>query len=100
MQRIIDSNELFGEETGMATLEPFMCQLCGATYNDEDDGDRADGMALTDFAGLTIGACCYGVIENEILKRMPSIITWYKQIVRMRKQQVEKDERMLSSLDD
>ena len=65
---------------GGGTYGDIECDLCHTKYNEGEDARGVydgDSVTVTDFAGLTICECCFGKIEDEILRRMPSILQWY-----------------------
>jgi hypothetical protein len=87
MARFIDSPELFGCGTGIATCGDFTCAICGVKYNNgNDETEYYDGesITVTDFAGVQVCGDCFEKIENEILRRMPDILQWYKKILERR----------------
>jgi hypothetical protein len=84
MARFIDSPELFGGGVGISTCGCFTCAICGVKYNDGNDetenyGDES--IPVTTFAGVEMCGDCFEEIENEILRRMPDILRWYKKIL-------------------
>jgi len=108
MSRFEDSNDLFGVSPGDSTSSELICELCRKVYNqgigtdedNDDDWDEGESVLYTDFAGLQVCECCFGKIENEIVRRMSDILPWYKRIVDARKKQTESDEALLNQLSD
>jgi hypothetical protein len=87
MARFIDSPELFGVGTGIATCGDFTCAICGVKYNngnDETENYDGESVPVTTFAGVEICGDCFVKVENEILRRMPDILQWYKKILEHR----------------
>jgi hypothetical protein len=71
----------------------YFCLDC-----EDYDGD-GESVRYTEFAGLQVCECCFGKIENEILRRMSDILSWYKKIVDEQKKSVENDEALLKSIE-
>ncbi|MDD5589043.1 MAG: hypothetical protein PHP92_03220 [Candidatus Nanoarchaeia archaeon] len=99
MSRFKDNPELFGCGIGVSTGFKIKCYLCGTIHNkeakDEELSTEGDGVCYTVFAGLQICDCCFEKIENEILERMDDILLWYKNILKSRRENLEKSEKLL-----
>lgn len=93
--------ELFGVGVGGGTGYEVICDWCNSVHNPDADPDdsRTEGETVrtTQFADKHICDCCFEKIENEVLTRMPSILTWYKRILQRSQKRVERD---LSEIDD
>jgi hypothetical protein len=105
MARFEDSPNLFGYGVGDSTDGEVICEICGNVYNkgigideNNEDEDCGDSVRYTEFAGLQVCECCFDKIENEILKRMPDILSWYKRVVESQKKSVQDNEALLKGL--
>jgi hypothetical protein len=87
MARFIDSPELFGRGVGISTCGDFTCAICGMKHNQGNDKTEdydGESIPVTTFAGVEVCGDCFEKIENEILRRMPDILQWYKKILERR----------------
>ena len=101
MARYIDGPELFGGGTGVSTCGDFTCAICGVEYNkgnDETESYGGDPVGLTDFAGVSICEDCFEAVEDEILRRMPSIIEWYCTILKSKEKHIKKQKELLRNV--
>lgn len=101
MKRFEDSPELFGIGSGRGTCGDIRCDICEELYNegaDESEDYSGDSVTWTDFAGMSVCFCCFGKIEQEVLFRMPAILTWYKRILEAKRTHLEKAEKLLEAL--
>ena len=99
MNRFEDTPEMFGVGCGSSTAGDLECDLCHRKYNEgadaAEDYHNRDYVGHTDFAGLTVCRDCFGIIEQEILERMPAILSWYKRILDAReKRHIENRDRL------
>ena len=81
MARLIDSDFLFGNKTGVSTCGGYTCAYCGTKDNEGNDEAQnydGDSIPVEYFAGLSVCYECYETIETEIINRMPQILAWYK----------------------
>ena len=85
--RFQDTPELFGGGSGRGTSGPVSCVLCGEMYNQNYD-DEHGTVTWTEFAGLTVADCCFHVIENEIISRLPDLLIWARALLTSRAQRV------------
>jgi hypothetical protein len=101
-ERFDDSPELFGFGCGTSCCGDIRCEWCGIVHNPTETGDYPDGESVcnTEFAGKTICECCFADIENEVLRRMPHILKWYRRILAARRKKLERDERLLAAIGD
>jgi hypothetical protein len=87
--RFEDTPELFGEGLGTSTYGDIKCNICGKLYNKGEDergvygveSEGGESVTHTTFAELTVCYCCFAKIENEVLRRMGSILSWYRRIL-------------------
>jgi hypothetical protein len=87
MARFMDSPGLFGRGVGISTCGDFTCAICGVEYNtgnDKTENYDGDSVMVANFAGVDICGDCFEKVENEILRRMPDILQWYKKILEHR----------------
>jgi len=102
MARYEESPNLFGCGTGDSTSRELICEFCGKVYNkgiDDDSGDdEGIDIPYTEFAGKQVCHCCFERIENEILRRMPDILSWYKKVISIKKEIAEDVEAILKSI--
>ena len=63
MARLIDSDFLFGNKTGVSTCGDYTCAYCGTKYNEGNDDD-GDIIPVEYFAGLSVCFECYETIES------------------------------------
>ena len=92
MSRFMDTPELFGVGTGYSTCGDLYCHICGVTYNkgnDKTENYNGDSVGYTDFAGVCICEACFEQVENEIIRRMPSILKWYKAIIQAKQKSID-----------
>lgn len=100
-----DTPDLFGSGIGSSTVAPTHCDFCNTTYNEDNidtEGDPIDRdcwIRDTNFAGLFVCDCCFERIENEILRRMPDILAWYRRILDKREQRLKRDRGLLKKLE-
>lgn len=101
--RFDDSPDLFGVGIGCGTVGPVICEWCGISYNEDNEdpetGDvidaTVDSVTVTHFADKQICDCCFEKIENEVFKRMPDILKWYREIVELERKKLDKAEKEL-----
>lgn len=100
--RHIDSPELFGVGCGGGTSGDITCEFCNTPYNEGADeaGDfhDRDSIRFTSFADLTICECCFERVEDEIERRMPDILRWYRAIVERRRAELARDITQLDAI--
>ena len=75
---------LFGRSSGHSTCGEITCAICGTTYNQgadippegemDPDYSSYDYVRYVDFAGVAIVDCCFDVVEDEVLRRLPADI--------------------------
>lgn len=101
--RFKDSPDLFGCGIGTSTCAEIRCDFCGTLYNEGADPDGEKGPSSEGewipnitFAGKTICECCFEKIENEIYGRMNDIISWYRDITKVQRKELEQREKLLS----
>ena len=100
--RFKESFGLFGSECGSGTTSPFTCGFCKNPHNEEANEVghhiHSDSVSFTEFAGLTVCYDCFGLIEDEILRRMPDILVWYAEILSTREAVLKKVQAELSKV--
>jgi hypothetical protein len=102
--RFEDTPELFGEGLGTSTYGDIKCNICGKLYNKDELGfhggsEGGESVTHTTFAGLTVCYCCFAKIENEILRRMDSILSWYRRILDKRTEQLRESNKRLEKVE-
>ena len=95
MARFEDSPELFGVGVGSGSDGPLTCNLCGREYPETPGETQAH---LTYFAGMQVADCCFEIIEAEIIRRMPSILSWFERLVQKAEVTVVQRQEALKSL--
>jgi len=103
MARYFDSDFLFGIGSGVSTCGNYKCGFCGETYNEGADktGDyNGDSVPVEHFAGLNVCYNCYETIENAILRRMPTILKWYCNILKSKDADIKKQTKQLKEVFD
>lgn len=100
--RFEDSFELFGVGVGKGTYGDIKCEMCGTLHNEgEDDLGEYNGESVswTTFAGMCVCECCFERVENEILRRMPDILPWYRRILDRQKASIANLDSDLKSVE-
>ena len=103
MIRFEDSPELFGGGCGSSTVLEFTCHRCGTEYNkgnkgEEDNSESDEYVRYTIFAGMKICGACFAAIECDVLRRIPEILPWYRNILAEERARLEKAESLLANL--
>jgi len=102
MARFEDSPDLFGAGFGDSTSRELICEYCGKVYNKGIDDDSSDDEGIdvpyTQFAGKQICYCCFEKIENEIIRRMPDIVRWFKRRIDCQKEAQELIDSLLKKI--
>jgi len=100
-ERYEDTPELFGRGSGMSTCGDFKCAICGTVYNhgnDENEHYEDEPIIYTDFAGVQICGDCFGVVESEIIQRLPDIIPWFRRVMASEQERMDQVREALSGL--
>lgn len=91
MDRLIDSIALFGVDMGSSTQGNTHCDWCGAKETDRElpGGEPkfdSDSIKYDEFGNKQILECCFGDVEDAVLRSMHLILPWYIKLLETRQQ--------------